>query len=113
MFHILERETQWRRENGLPEGFGAMRASRPIVAVGAKDPLEDQKMLADYFRTSWPSIFLFPSQTHYVLTTPQMAPMDSEVSMLAYVQMQPHICPRKRMKCTDFYHIVPTSHPKP
>jgi len=56
MFHILERETQWRRENGLPEGFGAMRASRPIVAVGAKDPLEDQKMLADYFRTFWSSI---------------------------------------------------------
>ncbi|KAJ5391674.1 Nucleoside hydrolase [Penicillium cosmopolitanum] len=49
MFHILEREAQWRRENGRPEGFGAMRASRPIVAVGAEDPLEDQKMLADYF----------------------------------------------------------------
>lgn len=56
MFHILEREAQWRRENGRPEGFGAMRASRPIVAVGAEDPLEDQKMLADYFRT-----FSFPS----------------------------------------------------
>lgn len=50
MFHILEREIQWRRQNGRPEGFGAMRASRPVVAVGAEDPLEDQKMLADYFR---------------------------------------------------------------
>jgi hypothetical protein len=50
MFHILEREMQWRREQGRPEGFGALRASPPIVAVGAEDPLEDQKMLADYFR---------------------------------------------------------------
>lgn len=50
MFHILEREIQWRRENGRPEGFGAMRAFRPVVAVGAEEPLEDQKMLADYFR---------------------------------------------------------------
>ncbi|CAL5871170.1 uncharacterized protein PFLUO_LOCUS5417 [Penicillium psychrofluorescens] len=49
MFHILEREMLWRRDNGRPEGFGALRASKPIVAVGAEDPLEDQKMLADYF----------------------------------------------------------------
>lgn len=52
MFHILERETDWRRQNGRPEGFGAMRACRPVVAVGAEDPLGDQKMLADYFRAS-------------------------------------------------------------
>lgn len=52
MFHILERETEWRRQNGRPEGFGAMRACRPVVAVGAEDPLEDQRMLADYFRAS-------------------------------------------------------------
>lgn len=50
MFHILEREMQWRREKGQPEGFGSLKASRPILAVGAEDPLEDQKMLADYFR---------------------------------------------------------------
>jgi hypothetical protein len=50
MFHVLEREMQWRREQGRREGFGALRACRPVVAVGAEDPLEDQKMLADYFR---------------------------------------------------------------
>lgn len=50
MFHILEREMQWRRDNGRPEGFSSLRAHRPILAVGAEDPLEDQKMLADYFR---------------------------------------------------------------
>ncbi|KAJ5950626.1 Inosine/uridine-preferring nucleoside hydrolase [Penicillium vulpinum] len=49
MFHILEREMQWRREKGKPEGFGSLRAFRPILAIGAEDPLEDQKMLADYF----------------------------------------------------------------
>ncbi|XRM41306.1 hypothetical protein ABZX51_004586 [Aspergillus tubingensis] len=49
MFHILEREMKWRREQGRPEGFGTLRAAPPIVAVGAEDPLEDQKMLADYF----------------------------------------------------------------
>lgn len=50
MMHILEREMQWRREQGKPEGFGALRAHKPVVAVGAEEPLEDQKMLADYFR---------------------------------------------------------------
>ncbi|KKK21911.1 inosine-uridine preferring nucleoside hydrolase [Aspergillus ochraceoroseus] len=49
MFHILEKEMQWRLEKGRPQGFEALRAHPPIVAVGAEDPLEDQKMLADYF----------------------------------------------------------------
>ncbi|KAI9368998.1 Inosine/uridine-preferring nucleoside hydrolase domain-containing protein [Aspergillus egyptiacus] len=49
MFHILEKEMQWRREQGRPEGFNTLRAHRPIVALGAEDPLDDQKMLADYF----------------------------------------------------------------
>jgi hypothetical protein len=50
MFHILEKEMQWRREQGLPEGFDALRAHPPLVALGAEGPLDDQKMLADYFR---------------------------------------------------------------
>ncbi|KAL4754980.1 hypothetical protein BDW72DRAFT_85568 [Aspergillus terricola var. indicus] len=49
MFHILEREMKWRREKGKPEGFDTLRAHPPIVALGAEDPLDDQKMLADYF----------------------------------------------------------------
>jgi hypothetical protein len=90
MFHILERETEWRRQNGRPEGFGAMRARRPVIAVGAEDPLEDQKMLADYFRTCIASWFL------YSLTfTPQMDPTASEASMQAYV----NTC-----------HFLPTTH---
>lgn len=50
MFHILEKEMQWRREQGKPEGFDTLRAHPPLVALGAEDPLDDQKMLADYFR---------------------------------------------------------------
>lgn len=50
MLHIIEREMQWRKEQGRPEGFDALRAHKPIIAVGAEEPLEDQKMLADYFR---------------------------------------------------------------
>ncbi|KAL5333455.1 Inosine/uridine-preferring nucleoside hydrolase domain-containing protein [Aspergillus crustosus] len=49
MFHILEKEIKWRREQGRPEGFEALRAHPPLVALGAEDPLDDQKMLADYF----------------------------------------------------------------
>lgn len=62
MFHILEREMKWRRESGKPEGFDALRAHPPIVALGAEDPLDDQKMLADYFRESSlsPSRILHP-----------------------------------------------------
>jgi hypothetical protein len=50
MFHVLEREFQWRREHGKHEGFDALRAHRPIVAIGADEPLEDQEFLSDYFR---------------------------------------------------------------
>jgi hypothetical protein len=50
MLHILEREIEWRKQQGKPEGFGTLRANKPVIAVGAEEPLDDQKMLADYFR---------------------------------------------------------------
>lgn len=50
MFHILERELLWRRQQGLPEGFGVLKNSKPVIAVGATEPLEKQKNLQDYFR---------------------------------------------------------------
>lgn len=72
---------QWRRQNGKPQGFGAMRAFRPVVAVGAEDPLEDQKMLADYFRMPWPLMV----EVMLILTrTPQMERMASAASMRVY-----------------------------
>lgn len=57
MFHIIEREKRWRKEHGKSEGFGALSASKPVVAVGAEEPLEDQRMLADYFREFLTSSF--------------------------------------------------------
>jgi hypothetical protein len=50
MLHIIEREIQWRKDQGKPEGFGTLRANKPVIAIGAEEPLDDQKMLADYFR---------------------------------------------------------------
>lgn len=40
----------WRKKHGKPAGFDVLRARKPIIAVGAEHPLDDQKMLADYFR---------------------------------------------------------------
>lgn len=51
MFHVIEKELNWRREQGQLEGFESMKASKPVVAVGAENPLEDQMMMTDYFRT--------------------------------------------------------------
>ncbi|KAF9640354.1 putative inosine-uridine preferring nucleoside hydrolase protein [Lasiodiplodia theobromae] len=68
LFHWIEKEIEWRKVNGLPEGFEALRAHKPLgelwdvpwtvrrdnlieclVSVGAEEPLADQMMLADYF----------------------------------------------------------------
>ncbi|KAL8414147.1 hypothetical protein RB594_005390 [Gaeumannomyces avenae] len=49
LFHVLEKELEWRRETGRPEGFGALRAFRPIVAVGAEHPLQEEALAADHF----------------------------------------------------------------
>ena len=50
MFNVIEKEMQWRRDRGLPEGFGTLRKYKPTVAVGAKTPLDGQTMMADYYR---------------------------------------------------------------
>ena len=51
LFHVIEKEIEWRKARGQLEGFGAMLASKPLVAVGATHPLEDEMLMADYFRT--------------------------------------------------------------
>ena len=52
MFHVIDKEMQWRRKNGRPEGFGTLQTFKPVIAVGAEKPLNDQVMMADYFRMS-------------------------------------------------------------
>ncbi|KAF2842132.1 nucleoside hydrolase [Patellaria atrata CBS 101060] len=49
LFHHIEKEREWRKANGRPEGFETLQACKPIVAVGADEPLADQRMMADYF----------------------------------------------------------------
>ncbi|PFH61156.1 hypothetical protein XA68_18106 [Ophiocordyceps unilateralis] len=49
LFHVLDREMAWRRESGRAEGYGAMMASRPVVAVGPDHPLDDEELMADHF----------------------------------------------------------------
>jgi hypothetical protein len=41
---------EWRKARGQLEGFETMLSSKPIVAVGAEHPLEDEILMADYFR---------------------------------------------------------------
>jgi hypothetical protein len=50
IFHVIEKELKWREARGQLAGFEAMLASKPIVAVGADHPLEDELLMADYFR---------------------------------------------------------------
>lgn len=51
LFHVLEKEIAWRRSNGKADrGFEALRAFKPIIAVGAEHPLEEELLMADHFR---------------------------------------------------------------
>ncbi|KAL5389364.1 hypothetical protein PMIN03_009451 [Paraphaeosphaeria minitans] len=49
LFHYIEKEKAWRRGNGRPEGFEGLAARKPIVAVGAEEPLAEHMMVADFF----------------------------------------------------------------
>lgn len=49
LFHILEKETEWRAAQGKPVGFESLKCYKPIVAVGAEHPLEDTLLAADHF----------------------------------------------------------------
>lgn len=51
LFHVLEKEMSWRESVGK-SAYGALRTFKPIVAVGAEHPLEDEVLMADYFRES-------------------------------------------------------------
>lgn len=86
LFHVLEKEIAWRKENGKPEGFEALKTYKPIVAVGAEHPLEDDELAADYFRKTRPRNLKYTrARTHTpsnLLQTDLMAYMASTSSTL-------------------------------
>lgn len=49
LFHVLEKETAWRKQSGKSEGFEVLKTSKPLVAVGADHPLQDEILMADHF----------------------------------------------------------------
>ncbi|KAI1776785.1 nucleoside hydrolase [Hypoxylon cercidicola] len=49
MFHVLDHEMEWRKTQGKPLGFEALRTYKPIVAVGPEHALEEEMLMADNF----------------------------------------------------------------
>lgn len=103
LFHVIEKEIAWRKSVGRPEGFDTLRATKPIVAVGAEHPLEDETLMADYFHgidglhgvheehphlspaDTWKALFDSDTETtkealsHACLFTPSKAPAHKEI----------------------------------
>ena len=50
LFKVLHHELEWRKSRGKPLGFEALRAYKPIVALGPEHALEDEILMADNFR---------------------------------------------------------------
>jgi inosine-uridine nucleoside N-ribohydrolase len=47
LFHVLDKELSWRKANGKPEGFAALKAYKPTVAIGAEHALEEENLRED------------------------------------------------------------------
>ena len=50
VFYHIEREIAWRKSVGREPGFETLRKSKPLVAVGPEHPLDDEMLMADFFR---------------------------------------------------------------
>ena len=51
MFHVIEKQIQWKRNRGhASTAFESLEKSKPLVAVGADVPLDEDVMMATYFR---------------------------------------------------------------
>jgi inosine-uridine nucleoside N-ribohydrolase len=48
LFHVLEKEEAWRKSVGKAS-YGALNAFKPLVAIGAAHPLEEEELAADHF----------------------------------------------------------------
>lgn len=49
IFHILAQEVAWRKTQGIPDSYDGVTKYKPIVAIGANEPLHDRTDNADYF----------------------------------------------------------------
>ena len=50
LFHHVRKEIVWRESIGRDFGFETLRKSKPVVAVGSKHPLADNRLIAHLFR---------------------------------------------------------------
>ncbi|KAK2626153.1 hypothetical protein QTJ16_004415 [Diplocarpon rosae] len=96
LFHVVEKEREWRRARGQLEGFEAMVSSKPLVAIGPEHPLEETILMADYFHgvdglagvhTSHPH--LSPSDTWKTLFQPPKAGATEEETAAAAELVSP------------------------
>lgn len=53
LFYHMEKEMTWRKNQGRPIGFETLRRRKTLVAVGPDHPLEDEMLMADFFRKFW------------------------------------------------------------
>lgn len=49
MFHVLDKEMEWRKATGKPLGYESLRTYKPIVAIGAEHALEEETLREDGF----------------------------------------------------------------
>ena len=49
MFHVIEEERKWRKQQGMPTKFDNMETQNIIISVGADQPLLEEKRRADNF----------------------------------------------------------------
>lgn len=52
LFYHVEKEIDWRNAQGMKTGFETLtKGPKPVVALGPEHPLEDEMLMADFFRT--------------------------------------------------------------
>jgi hypothetical protein len=89
LFHVVEKEMAWRKSISKPEGFETMRTFRPIVAVGADHPLDDEALMADHFRKMLPfQRHVSESQANMYITR---APLQMALMVYTGSMMSTHI----------------------
>ena len=86
MFSVVEKEMKWREANGLAPGFQSFERTKPLVAIGAQEPLGDQQKMADYFRKLLVALCL-PSRPRLMLSWMESTALEG--SILQYFTLNP------------------------